>query len=120
MEINAAETYSFAASSTDKDGDDIQYTFYFGDGSSESSEFLSLPAGSAFNALHEWLEPGDYTLKVTVTDGQLSSSSEIIIKVNPAPISAELLYGGLLLLFALIFIIIFLVLRRQHPKPSDN
>lgn len=120
LDVNAEEAYSFAASSTDPDGDDIEYAFDWGDGASDESGFLSLPSGSAYSLLHTWMEPGDYTLTVTVTDGELSSSSSIAITVNPAPLSAELLSGILIGLFAVIFLIIFFILRRYHPKPTEQ
>jgi len=120
FDANAEETYSFAASSTDPDGDDIEYTFDWDDGASDESGFLTLPKGSAYSVLHAWMEPGEYTLTVTVSDGELSSSSNIQINVNPAPISEELLYGLLILLFALISFIIFFILRRHHPKPTEQ
>ena len=120
MEVTAGETYSFAASSTDKDGDDIKYAFDWGDSTSDSSAFLNLPSGSAYSLFHTWSEPGEYTLTVTVTDGELSSSSEVNVNVNPGLLSAQVIYGALVVLFVIIFLIIFLILRRHHPKPTEN
>ena len=120
FEIPGQKTYSFAASSTDPDGDDIQYTFDWGDDNTESTEFLSLPKGSAYNMLHSWEEPGEYTLTVTVTDGELTSSSEIQIQVTPVPIDPVLVYGLLAAVFAASFIAIFLLLKRRSIKPSKQ
>jgi len=117
FEIIGEQGYSFAASSTDPDGDDIKYTFDWGDETSESSEFLSLPKGSAFSIIHTWDEPGDYTITVTVTDGELSSSSEIELKVLPVPIDPMIVYGILAAVFALSFIGIFLFLKKRSGKP---
>ncbi len=120
MDVTTGQKYSFAASSTDKDGDDIKYTFDWGDSTSDSSASLNLPAGSAYSMFHTWDETGEYTLTVTVTDGELSSSSEVKVNVTPGLISAELIYGALVVLFVVIFIIIFLILRRHHAKPTEN
>jgi hypothetical protein len=59
----------------------LQYIFEWGDGEQTSSPFLPLPRGTAFSSIHKWDEPGEYELKVTVTDGDLESESEITIQV---------------------------------------
>mgnify|MGYP006278300239 CR=1 FL=1 len=120
LEVPGKETYSFAASSTDPDGDDIKYTFNWGDDTTESSEFLNLPKGSAYNMLHAWDESGEYTLTVTVSDGELTSSSEVQIQVTPVPIDPVLVYGLLAAVFAASFIAIFLLLKRRSIKPSKQ
>ena len=120
FEIPGQKTYSFAASSTDPDGDDIKYTFNWGDDKSESTEFLSLPKGSVYNMLHAWEKQGEYTLTVTVTDGELSSASEIQVNILQPPIDPMLIYGLLSLVFAASFIGIFLFLKRKSVKPSKQ
>ena len=120
FKIPNQKTYSFAASSTDPDGDDIKYTFDWGDGNKEDSEFLTLPKGSAFNLLHEWKEPGEYTLTVTVTDGELSASSEVQVTIEQAPIDSMMLYAILAVTFAASFIVILLFIKRRTSKPTGQ
>lgn len=120
LEVPANTPYSYAASSTDPDNDDIKYTFDWDDGTSNSTEFLNRKMGSAVNFIHAWDEPGEYTLTVTVTDGDLSSSSDVTINVVPAPISARVLYSGLVILFAVIFVVVYIFLRRHNPKTASN
>jgi PKD repeat protein len=74
--------YSFLAHSDDADNDDIEYIFDWDDGTESTSGPLSLPGGQAYNALHAWDEPGDYTITVTVSDGDLSSSEDFEITVT--------------------------------------
>jgi len=70
--------------------------------------------------LHAWEEPGEYTLTVTVTDGELSSSSEIQIQITQVPIDPTLVYGLLAAVFAASFIAILLLLKRRSIKPSKQ
>ena len=100
-------SYSYAAQSSDKDNDDIIYTFDWDDNSETKSSPSPLPSGHNYNALHNWGEPGDYTITVTVTDGELSSSAEFDITVTePVQVTniaiviiAIILIAALLLVF---------------------
>ncbi|WP_073583978.1 glycoside hydrolase family 6 protein, partial [Vibrio quintilis] len=69
-----------AAGSSDKDGDSLTYTWDFGDGVTDAGESVS----------HTFTEAGDYTVKLTVSDGTLSDSAMTVIHVadeagNTAP-----------------------------------
>lgn len=120
FEIPGGETYSFSAQSNDPDGDDLQYTFSWGDDNSDTSDFISLPKGSAYSMLHSWNEPGEHTLTVTVSDGELTSSAEVQVQITPAPIDPLVIYSLLAAVFAGSFLIILFLLRRRSIKPMNQ
>ena len=119
-EITGGQGYSFAAMSTDPDEDDIQYIFEWGDGSSDTTEFLSLPKGSAVNKIHSWEDPGDYTITVTVTDGELSSSSEVEVQVLPMPMNPLIAYSIIAAVIALGLIAVLYLLKKRSAKPAKQ
>lgn len=116
--LPAEQPYSFAALSDDPDGDDIQYIFDWGDGESETTDLLELPKGSAVNKLHNWDNPGEYTLTVTVSDGELSSSSEVQVTIDNAALNPMIIYGGIAAAIIGGLVIIVLIIRRQIAKPT--
>jgi len=77
---NKNVNYSYTALSTDANNDTIKYTFDWGDGTVESSNFL--PNGTSYTISHIWAKAGKYTLKVTATDNQANSSSEKTILID--------------------------------------
>jgi hypothetical protein len=93
--------YSFAALSDDLDKDDLKYIFDWGDGSQDESEFLPLPRGTGFSFKHSWDEPGEYTINVTVTDNQSSSSSQFSIVITDSYVEyvAVIILGAILASF---------------------
>lgn len=64
--------HNFTAIAEDKNGDDIQYKFIWGDGTeSEWSEFV--PSGTPVTMSHSYSKTGKYTIKVKVRDNDYSS-----------------------------------------------
>lgn len=65
----------YSENSRDPDGDELSYSWDFGDGRFGSGEFLE----------HSYLEAGVYTAILTVSDGKLSDQASIEITVLPPP-----------------------------------
>lgn len=65
-----------AAGSLDSDGDDLTYTWNFGDGTG-GSNLGAMPS-------HTYSVPGTYTARVTVNDGEFSASASRVITVEPS------------------------------------
>jgi len=72
--------YIYTALSTDPDNDTIQYLFDWGEPISQSSGFL--PNGSSFTVNHSWTSAGRYSVTVTVSDNQTTSSSKITVYID--------------------------------------
>jgi chitodextrinase len=72
--------YTYTVVATDPDNDTIQYTFYWGDSTTNSSGFL--PNGTSFSINHSWATPGPHTITVTGTDNQTESYSSMIVNIN--------------------------------------
>ena len=79
--------YWFAVSTEDEDGDEVKYTFVWGDGDTSISG--AVPSDSTFSLSHSWHCGGTYEVTVLATDvhGDTSDWS------NPATISIEALEG---------------------------
>jgi len=67
-----ATYYSYSTSATDPDGDQIKYTFGWGDGSSSSTAFVS--SGTTASKSHSWSNPGSYYVRAKATDNKGASS----------------------------------------------
>jgi len=80
------QSYSFSASSTDPDGDNIRYTFDWDDGTSTTTGYYS--SGATAYASHSWSSVGQYLVSVTAQDstglysGQ-SSPKAVTIQSQP-------------------------------------
>jgi len=61
--------------STDPDGDELTYSWTWGDGT---------PAGTEATMSHTYAEAGTYTLRLTVSDGDLSDPEQVSVMVSPA------------------------------------
>lgn len=59
-------SYSFAATASDPEGDNIYYTFDWGDGQTSNTGWLS--SGQQGSASHSWATPAAYIVKVKATD----------------------------------------------------
>lgn len=86
-------SYDFEAISTDDDGDDIYYKFYWGDG--DCSEWIGpYPSGDSCSISHSWSKSGKYEVEVIVKDieghlSQFSAPHEILIYGLYKPIKPE-------------------------------
>ncbi|MBO3804013.1 MAG: PKD domain-containing protein, partial [Candidatus Brockarchaeota archaeon] len=79
-------SYSFATSATDPDGNQLKYTFDWGDGTTSTTGFLA--SGSTASASHSWSEAGNYDVKVKATDSEGAESGwspAALIEIENAP-----------------------------------
>jgi len=72
--------YSFTVRSGDADFDSIRYTFNWGDSSIESSGFS--PSNVYCVRNHSWSRAGKYSIKVSASDNNTTSSSEKTIWID--------------------------------------
>lgn len=89
--------YTFNASTTDIDGDDVFYLFNWGDGTN-SGWIGPYTSGSEVSASHEWTEVGYYDVKVRAKDvySTLSEWSDPInIHILEQLLEIKLISGGL-------------------------
>jgi hypothetical protein len=63
---NIDDTHSFSATTTDPEGDDIQYVFYWGNGDADETSFMN--SGSTGSKSYKWDEKGTYTVSVFAYD----------------------------------------------------
>jgi hypothetical protein len=68
----AGDALAFSATATDADGDTLQYTWNFGDGTSGTGALLE----------HTYRSAGTYTAVVTVTDGVESATGNVTVTVK--------------------------------------
>jgi len=80
-------TYIYSTSTTDPEGDDVRYIFYWGDGSSTTTGYYE--SGNTVSASHQWSSPGTYVVYVQAQDSQggntLLSQGLTVTIVNRAP-----------------------------------
>ena len=77
------QSYSYSASATDPDGDDVQLTFDWGDASNSVTEFVK--SSEVIAASHTWSRSGTYYIRAKATDrssGQSSWSSYSRITIS--------------------------------------
>ncbi len=67
-------TIDFSATATDVDNDNLTYSWDFGDGGSST----------AMSGEHTFTQPGLYTVKLTVSDGQLNAQQSAAVLVTSA------------------------------------
>ena len=65
-------SYSYSTSTTDPDGDEIKYTFDWGDGTSSETDYVS--SDTPVRASHIWSNPGTYDVRAKATDSNGASS----------------------------------------------
>jgi len=63
------QSYSYSTSATDTDGDQVFYTFYWGDGS--TSVTGRFDSGISVTVSHSWSKAGTYKVKATATDADI-------------------------------------------------
>jgi hypothetical protein len=79
--------YNYSTSATDPDGDQVKYTFDWGDNSTSETEFVNSSANAS--ASHSWnTPPGTYYIRAKATDiygvvSQWSGSKNVTIFTNP-------------------------------------
>jgi hypothetical protein len=66
-------SYTYWAKTTDPDGDTLQYTFDWGDGSNLTSIWKN--SGMTISASHSWAKAGTYLVKVRGTDSKGNASA---------------------------------------------
>jgi len=65
-------SYSYSTSSNDPNGDQVKYTFYWGDG---SASYVKLsPSGATVSASHIWKANGAYNVYVKAIDSKYAAS----------------------------------------------
>jgi len=106
--------YSYVFGSSDVDHDDITYNISWGDGSTFTTEFL--PNGQYFSMIHQWDLPGDYTITVTASDGEFTTSSELVVTIHKTLIAENIaiIFLGLLALIALIAILLYSKTKKKN------
>ena len=72
---------SFAAVSSDIDRDMIKFTFDWGDGTIDESDYKDGYRLKGASFTHSWKDEGEYKITVTVSDNQSTSSNEMTINV---------------------------------------
>jgi predicted outer membrane repeat protein len=66
------ESYKFRTSATDPDGDQVKYTFDWGDGATSQTNLVD--SGTVANATHIWNSSGIYQIRTKATDSKGASS----------------------------------------------
>ena len=69
-----SQSYQYSAVSTDINGDNIRYTFDWGDGTLTTTGWYS--SGATVYASHSWSSTGQYLVQVTAEDSTYRSSSQ--------------------------------------------
>jgi hypothetical protein len=109
LTVNAGESVVFSTHSSDCDGDALSYFWDFDDGTNSWEE----------NPIHDFRE-GVYNVRLTVSDGQYSDTDSITVVVlktkSEKSDSGALVYGTLLFIFLVIFIIIIAFVRKMKNR----
>ncbi|MFE3845736.1 PKD domain-containing protein, partial [Thermoplasmatota archaeon] len=66
-------SYGFTASSSDADGDNIQYIFNWGDGETTTTGFIA--NGTSAHQTHSWASYGEFKISVKAYDGATESGA---------------------------------------------
>ena len=78
-------SYSYSTSATDPDGDQVKYTFDWGDGTNNVTGLVN--SGSSASLPHKWTKSGTFQVKSMATDSKSAtsgwSSSLAVIMNNP-------------------------------------
>jgi hypothetical protein len=81
-------SYTYSASTSDPDGDNVKYTFDWGDKTQNETGFVR--SGTGVNASHIWQKAGTYYVKVKATDGKAESSwsATLTVRISGTPNAA--------------------------------
>jgi len=85
---SAKASYSYTTAATDPDGDQVKYTFDWGDGTTSETSLVN--SGTVASASHTWSTAGTYQVKAMATDSKgatsgYSSSLTVTISPNKSP-----------------------------------
>ena len=70
--VRAGDEITFnAAGSSDPDGDSLTFTWNFGDGNT----------GSGLTTTHSYVQDGEYTVRLTVSDGSLETTTKKTLNI---------------------------------------
>ena len=69
---NTGTSYSYSTSATAPDGDQVKYTFDWGDGTTSTTDLVN--SGTSANASHSWSTAGTYQVKAMATDSKSATS----------------------------------------------
>lgn len=86
--------YNFQTSAIDQDGDSLNYTFDWGDGTTLDLDLIG--SGINVSSNHTWTVPGTYQIKAIALDrmgGEWSEERSITIAANEQPDRPRDLYG---------------------------
>lgn len=86
--------YNFQTSAIDQDGDSLNYTFDWGDGSLDALDLIG--SGINVSSNHTWTVPGTYQIRAMASDrmgGEWSEERSITIAANEQPDRPRDLYG---------------------------
>lgn len=89
-------TYSYSTSATDPDGDMVEYTFDWADGT-PTTPTTQVPSGTTASATHSWSAAGTYLVKAKATDsnGVTSDWSDALtVIINTPPITPAIPSGS--------------------------
>ena len=95
----AGTSYSYSASATDPNSDQVKYTFDWGDGTLQSTTNL-VNSGSSASASHTWSAAGTYLVKAMATDSKGAASgwsgtlTVIVTAANAAPATPSIPSGS--------------------------
>ncbi len=93
---NSGTVYSYSASATDPDGDQVKYRFDWGDGTVSQTALVN--SGTSASAYHSWSASGTYLVKAAAIDSKGASSGYsaalyVIITINKAPNTLSIPFG---------------------------
>lgn len=77
---NSSNVYTYFANTTDFDGEDVQYEFFWGDGTTTITDFYA--SGLTVNASHAWNYSGYFWVKVRAHDGEAWSDWSPLLLVT--------------------------------------
>jgi hypothetical protein len=83
-----SSSYTYSASTSDPDGDNVKYIFDWGDKTQNETGFVR--SGTGVNASHIWQKAGTYYVKVKAKDGKAESlwSATLTVRISGAPNTA--------------------------------
>lgn len=118
LEAEVHDSVSFDVNAEDPEGNMLTYHWDFGDGNTSDAE----------SPLHEYLQPGEYIVKLVVDDGTKSKTHTVKVTINPfetqieggdeATLSIAMLAGVAAAVIVVVLAVLLLVLRRRRDAPD--